>query len=148
MEYEEQDDIEAVRKWLKRDRETRKADAEVIEQSLDEAIEKLDTFEDRLVEENKQQARIGFGQNDLVPNAHRSEIERYHRILQDRVWSLKRQIRDLVRWERDDLEWMSKLERQEREAGKHYKPTETKQQQRATGWKEKRESQKQEPNAG
>jgi len=148
MEYKEQDDIKVFREWLKRDRETRKEDAEVIEQNLDEAIDKLNTFEDRLVEENEQLTRIGFGQNELVPNAHKSEIERYHRILQERVWSLKRQIRDLIRWERDDLEWMSKLERQEREADKHHGSAETKQQQRTANWKEKRESQRQEPKTG
>jgi len=137
MEYEEQNDINKVRTWFKRDRETRKADAEVIEQNLDEAIDKLEDFEEKLEGELEQLARIGFSHNSLVPDANKSEIERYHRILQDRVWNLKRQIRDLIRWERDDLEWMVKLERQEREAAKQPKPNEAKQQ-RSANWKDKR----------
>lgn len=140
--YVEQDDLETVKAWFERTRRQRKEEAERLEQRLDEATAELDEYEIRLEARRERKANQMFPNNNLAPSAMDESIERYYRSLRQKVWDLKRQLRDLIRWDRDDLEWLATLERKEREANKQYRPSnnEVRQQQRAENWRAKKQA--------
>jgi len=138
--YVEQDDTKVVREWFKENRISRKEEAERLKEQLEDVEEVLDRFLPGLEKHLEYQSRNSHNRySDIVPNLKEREIERYHQSLWDRRRDILRQLRDLVRWERDDLEWMERLERKEREASRHYS-SETKQQERAANWKQEREN--------
>lgn len=140
--YVEQDDLKSVRAWFEENRKLRSKEAARLEVKLKEADDELEEFEYQLDYREKQKASIyNFGSNDLTPNPYEEGIERHHRSLRQKRWDFTRQLRDLVRWERDDLEWLSTLERKEREAHRQYRSTnDTKQQQRAENWRNRKEA--------
>lgn len=138
--YVEQDDLEEVKDWFETNRESRNEEAARLEVALEEAQAQLQEFEEKLEVHREREANLMFHNRDLTPNPNDVEIERYHRLLRENVWNIRRQLRDLVRWDRDDLEWIWKLERQQREAANSYRPV-TKKQQRSANWKEKKAKQ-------
>lgn len=132
--YVEQDDLETVKLWLEDIREKRIEEAERLEVELEEAEADIKDFEEDLesIREWKPKRHIESMNGEVKENE--MDIERYRRMLRDKRDFALRRLRDLVRQERDDLEWIWKLERREREATEAYRPT-TKKEHRAADWK-------------
>jgi hypothetical protein len=139
--YVEQDDLGTVKAWFEENRRLRREEAARLEQRLEEVNAELDEFEDRLEEHREREAKLMFHRMDLTPTPMEEGIERYSRSLRQRKWDFTRQLRDLVRWDRDDLEWIGTLERKEREANRQYRSAnDTRQRERAETWRAKKEA--------
>jgi hypothetical protein len=132
--YVEQDDLETVKAWLKIVRAIRTEEAMRLEEELEEATAKLEKFERKPDERRKWLAKANLELDLSVVIEREMDTERYHRLLRDNRDYTQRRLRDLVKQDREDLEWIRKLEREEREATKEYRPL-TKSQQRAADWK-------------
>jgi hypothetical protein len=150
-DYFEQDDLESVKAWFETIRERRAEEADALDIELAKAINDLEEFETELkrVLKWKELEHIE-SMNGNIPE-YTVDVTRYRRMLRDQRDIAKRRLRDLVKQEREDLEWIWKLERNQRykdreereseepvrrehEPKKDYKPV-TKSQQRAANWK-------------
>lgn len=144
--YVEQDDLEIVREWFEDLRKERNIEAARLEDELEEAETDLKNFSEELEGIRTWKAKRHIDPTTAQVNDKQMNIERYHRMLRDKRDFIKRRLNDLVRQERDDLEWIWKLERNQREATKKYRSAEpTKQQQRAANWKGKTQKDHPEP---
>lgn len=132
--YVEQDDLETVKEWFEKIREERIIEAEKLEDELEEAETDIQNFLEELEYVRSWKAKKHLETMNGQINEKQMEIERYHRMLRDKRDFIKRRLRDLVKQDREDLDWIWKLERNQREASKEYRPT-TKEQIRAANWK-------------
>jgi len=136
--YVDQDNLETIKAWLRESREWRSQEAERLEQELEEAEADLEQFRTELEKYRESKTKYVF---DLWLNNTLSDtevdIERYHNMLQSKKANTLRRIRDLIKQDREDLEWIWKLEqRDKREAFKE--PRLTTKQQRAANWKSRK----------
>lgn len=148
--YVEQEDLETVKKWFEEIRDKRAEEADRLEAELEEAEADLEEFETDLEETRqwKPKKHLDTANGQIVEDA--VDVERYRRMLRDKRDYTLRRLRDLVKQDREDLEWIRKLERSERletereeqKATEEYRPT-TKSQQRAANWKARKGNPKQ-----
>jgi hypothetical protein len=130
--HRKQDDLEAIKDWFEDSREARGNEIDLLGLKLAEADAELAMFE-----EDYTMHRASHNYRDELELMPREEkIERRYQMLRQKKWEIMRQIRDLIRWEREDLEWIWKLERKElettRRSARIAKKTE-----RANNWKER-----------
>lgn len=143
--YIGQDNLKDVKEWFEDLQKDRSEEAGRLEDELEEAIKDIESFNEELKGfywKNKGHLELSNGEVDR----RNMDIERYHRMLKDKRDFIKRRLNELVRQERDDIEWIWKLERNQREATKQYRSTDpTKQQLRAVNWKSKNQKDHPEP---
>lgn len=97
----DQKDLEEYRKWFEITHEDRELETEELEALLDDIEEKLGYWNG---------IPEGFSRPGELPNPNDFETERYYQSLWRWKWDIERQLRNLIRGERDDLEWLGKLE--------------------------------------
>ncbi|HEU5374702.1 MAG TPA: hypothetical protein VFV38_04620 [Ktedonobacteraceae bacterium] len=150
-DYFEQDDLESVKAWFEAIRERRAEEADALDEELSRATRDIKDFETELkrVLKWKELPHLDT-MNGHIPDST-VDVERYRRLLRDKRDIARRRLRDLVRQDREDLEWIWKLERnqrlkdrreresdeptrREREPNKDRRPV-SKSQQRAANWK-------------
>lgn len=100
-----QGDLVQSREQYKTDHERREAEAERLEAELSEVGEQLETLENNVIVE-------GYREVDPYERPHPSQVEvvRYYQMMREWEWKIERRLRELIRWEREDLEWLDKLE--------------------------------------
>lgn len=111
----DQNNLEDYRQWYEVTHTDRETETERLEQLLDDVETELDEWEDLLGWKREQSEKIGFGNRPgEVPNPNELETKRYYQGLWRWKWDIERRLRDLIRAERDDLEWLGKLEGRKR----------------------------------
>jgi len=160
-DYIEQDDLETVKEWLEVIRQRRTEEADTLEDELTLAIADLEEFEEDLKDVLKWKRKKHLDTMNGSVSEYAVDIERYRRMLREKRDTIKRRLRDLVRQDREDLEWTWKLERnqrnserqeresdwqtrREREPDEEYRPA-SKSQQRAANWKQNKGKAKNQP---
>jgi hypothetical protein len=106
----DQNSPESFRKWYKVEHDRREQETEWLEELLEDIDAKLEEWEETLVRRSEIDSRLMFSRPGEVPNPNEWETERYYQGLWRWKWDIERRLRDLVRGERDDLEWMARLE--------------------------------------
>jgi len=112
--YEEQDNLKTVREWFKHSREFRRKEAERLEQELAQVENDLEEFENELQGSDRHK-RYGWIEpyNGRV-DREAMEVERLKQSLRNRRNDILHRIRNLIRWDRDDLQWIGTLEGRQR----------------------------------
>lgn len=106
----DQDSLENFRKWYKVEHDRREQETERLKELLEETEAKLEEWKETLEEQNGWNSNRFGDRLGEVPNPSELEVERYNQGLWRWKWDIERRLRDLVRGERDDLEWKAKLE--------------------------------------
>ncbi|MEO6888676.1 MAG: hypothetical protein ABI456_05825 [Ktedonobacteraceae bacterium] len=106
-----QNNLEKYRQWYEVTQTDRETETERLEQLLDDVETELEEWEDSLEQKRERYGNTEFWDTPgEVPNPHQLETRRYYQGLWRWKWDIERRIRDLIRGERDDLEWLGKLE--------------------------------------
>lgn len=154
MSFQDQDDLDTVRKQFEHEQTRRAEEAENLQSEYVTAVRKFQLVRETLISRKKYNLTKGsYGEtvnkvddveHTAIYNDDRrlAETERDYQSAWEWIWKLKRRYRELIRAEREDLQWIWTLERQQREESKKYRPPiekpakrSGKQQQRAANWK-------------
>jgi hypothetical protein len=105
----DQSNLDDFREWYKTNHNLRAEEAERLETELREAEERLEQIGNYL-EEDKRYRGPSYRHDDM----RRQEAERNFQFAYEWTWKIKRRQRELMRWEREDLEWLDRLEGRQR----------------------------------
>lgn len=111
----DQDDLREFREWYKINHKLREEETERLELKLSEVEEELEQAEGARERKRLNEEKIGWlYRRDEPLNAGQWETERHYQGLWEWKWKIERRLRELIRWERDDLEWLGRLEGRQR----------------------------------
>jgi hypothetical protein len=105
----DQNSLESFRKWYTVEHDRREQETAWLEELLEDIDAKLEEWEEALERRSAIDSRFASRPGE-VPNPSEWETERYYQGLWRWKWEIERRLRDLIRGERDDLEWMARLE--------------------------------------
>jgi hypothetical protein len=107
----DQNSLESFRKWYEIEHDRREQETEWLGELLEDVDAKLEEWEETLERRSETDSKFMFTRRPgEVPNPSEWETERYYQGLWRWKWDIERRLRDLIRGERDDLEWMARLE--------------------------------------
>jgi len=111
----DQKNLAEYRQWYEVTHADRETETRRLELLLDDVEAELEEWEETLEWERQTEERRQFETRwGEVPNPHQLETKRYYQGLWRWKWDIERQLRNLIRAERDDLEWLDKLEGRQR----------------------------------
>ncbi len=105
-QYVSQEDLDEYREWHKINHDLREEEAEKLEFELREAEVRLEQIGKYLDDYKSHRISSSYEHDDM----RRQEVERQYQFAYEWTWKIKRRQRELIRGERDDLEWLDKLE--------------------------------------
>jgi len=110
-----QDNLEAFREWYKINHKLREEETARLELKLREVERELEQAEEARKRIRLDRDKLGWGRQRGEPlNPSEWEAERYYQGLWEWKWKIERRLRELIRWEREDLEWLGRLEGRQR----------------------------------
>jgi hypothetical protein len=106
----DQSNLDDFREWYKINHDLRAEEAEWLDAELREAEERLEQIGSYLEEYKGRRGSSSYDHDDQ----RRQEVERNFQFAYEWTWKIKRRQRELMRWEREDLEWLDRLEGRQR----------------------------------
>jgi hypothetical protein len=100
-------------KWLEISRDFRTQEAQNLEQELEEIEEDINDLEEGIKSVRKYRDKNLYDYSQEAVSEREMSFIRTLNYLKDKRWDIIRRLRDLIRWDRDDLNWLGTLKGRE-----------------------------------